>query len=79
MVPSRRLINFDTSCGRMAKDDWLKAALIIGGLALLAKVWEESKKNNNKVYQCWRCNQIISKNTPSCPNCNAPQDWKGVE
>ena len=64
----------------MGKDDGLgKFLLILGGLALLAKVLEEAQKNNNQIYRCWRCNQIISKGTSTCPNCQAPQDWSGLK
>lgn len=64
----------------MGKDDGLvKAALIIGGLALLAKIIEEAQKNKGKIYRCWRCNQVISKDTPTCPHCHAPQDWRRLQ
>jgi rRNA maturation endonuclease Nob1 len=63
----------------MGKDGLGKALLILGGLALLAKILEEAGKNNNKVYRCWRCNYVLTKGQACCPNCGQPQDWRGVQ
>lgn len=63
----------------MAKDDWLKALTILGGIALLAKILEEANKNNNQIYRCWNCNYIISKGTSICPNCHSHQNWRGLK
>ena len=63
----------------MGKDGFGKFLLILGGLALLAKIIEEANKNDGKVYRCWRCNQVLSKGEPTCPHCNAPQNWSGLQ
>ena len=62
----------------MSKDDWVKILLLGAGLALLAKVLQEANKNNNQIYRCATCNNILSKGQNPCPNCGRQQSWIGV-
>jgi len=63
----------------MTKDDWVKAALVLGGIALLAKLLKDSRENKNVIYRCGRCNYPLSKYAHCCPNCGTEQRWGGIQ